>query len=65
MIDATVLPPSSLHEKPGIEITRANATKMIDSMPVTGNIQPTELLHRRVTAMLVKGLASLVVWLHA
>ena len=65
MIDATALPPSSLHEKLGIEITRASAAEVVGSMPVTGNTQPAGLLHGGATAALIEGLASLAAWLHA
>ncbi len=65
MIDTTALPPSSLHEKLGIEITRASAAEVVGSMPVTGNTQPAGLLHGGATAALVEGLASLAAWLHA
>ena len=65
MIDTTALPPSSLHEKLGIEITRASAAEVVGSMPVTGNTQPAGLLHGGATAALIEGLASLAAWLHA
>ena len=65
MIDATAVPPSSLHEKLGIEITRASAAEVVGSMPVTGNTQPAGLLHGGATAALIEGLASLAAWLHA
>ena len=65
MIDATALPLSSLHEKLGIEITRASAAEVVGSMPVTGNTQPAGLLHGGATAALIEGLASLAAWLHA
>lgn len=65
MIDTTALPPSSLHEKLGIEITRVSATEVVGSMPVTGNTQPAGLLHGGATAALIEGLASLAAWLHA
>ena len=65
MIDTTAVPPSSLHEKLGIEITRASAAEVVGSMPVTGNTQPAGLLHGGATAALVEGLASLAAWLHA
>ena len=65
MIDATAVPPSSLHEKLGIEITRVSATEVVGSMPVTGNTQPAGLLHGGATAALIEGLASLAAWLHA
>lgn len=65
MIDATALPLSSLHEKLGIEITRASAAEVVGSMPVTGNTQPAGLLHGGATAALVEGLASSAAWLHA
>ena len=65
MIDTTALPPSSLHEKLGIEITRASAAEVVGSMPVVGNTQPAGLLHGGATAVLVEGLASLAAWLHA
>ncbi len=65
MIDATAPPPSSLHEKLGIEITRASSAEVVGSMPVAGNTQPAGLLHGGATAALVEGLASLAAWLHA
>lgn len=65
MIDTTALPPSSLHEKLGIEITRVSAAEVVGSMPVTGNTQPAGLLHGGATAALIEGLASLAAWLHA
>ena len=65
MIDTTALPLSSLHEKLGIEITRASAAEVVGSMPVTGNTQPAGLLHGGATAALIEGLASLAAWLHA
>ena len=65
MIDATAVPPSSLHEKLGIEITSASAAEVVGSMPVAGNTQPAGLLHGGATAALVEGLASLAAWLHA
>ena len=65
MIDATAVPHSSLHEKLGIEITRASAAEVVGSMPVTGNTQPAGLLHGGATAALIEGLASLAAWLHA
>ena len=65
MIDATAVPPSSLHEKLGIEITRASSAEVVGSMPVTGNTQPAGLLHGGATAALIEGLASLAAWLHA
>lgn len=65
MIDATAVPPSSLHEKLGIEITSASAAEVVGSMPVAGNTQPAGLLHGGATAALVKSLASLTAWLHA
>ena len=65
MIDTTALPSSSLHEKLGIEITRASAAEVVGSMPVTGNTQPAGLLHGGATAALIEGLASLAAWLHA
>ena len=65
MIDTTALPPSSLHEKLGIEITWVSATEVVGSMPVTGNTQPAGLLHGGATAALIEGLASLAAWLHA
>ena len=65
MIDTTALPSSSLHEKLGIEITRASAAEVVGSMPVAGNTQPAGLLHGGATAVLVEGLASLAAWLHA
>ena len=65
MIDTTALPPSSLHEKLGIEITRVSAAEVVGSMPVTGNTQPAGLLHGGATAALIEGLASLAAWLYA
>ena len=65
MIDTTALPPSSLHEKLGIEITRVSAAEVVGSMPMTGNTQPAGLLHGGATAALIEGLASLAAWLHA
>ena len=65
MIDTTALPSSSLHEKLGIEITRASAAEVVGSMPVAGNTQPARLLHGGATAALIEGLASLAAWLHA
>ena len=65
MIDTTALPSSSLHEKLGIEITRASAAEVVGSMPVAGNTQPAGLLHGGATAALIEGLASLAAWLHA
>ncbi len=65
MIDTTALPPSSLHEKLGIEITQVSAAEVVGSMPVTGNTQPAGLLHGGATAALIEGLASLAAWLYA
>lgn len=65
MIDATAPPPSSLHEKLGIEIARASSAEVVGSMPVAGNTQPAGLLHGGATAALVEGLASLAAWLYA
>jgi uncharacterized protein (TIGR00369 family) len=70
MDDATAailsqIPPGTLIERLGIDITEVSAERAVGTMPVEGNTQPYGLLHGGATAALAETLGSLAAMVHA
>ena len=70
MDDATAaalaqIPPGTLIERMGMEITEVSAERAVGTMPVEGNTQPYGLLHGGATAALAETLGSLAAMAHA
>ncbi len=70
MDDATAailaqIPPGTLIERLGMEITEVSAQRAVGTMPVEGNTQPYGLLHGGATAALAETLGSLAAMAHA
>jgi uncharacterized protein (TIGR00369 family) len=70
MDDATtavlaLIPPGTLIERLGIDITELSAQRAAGTMPVAGNTQPYGLLHGGATAALAETLGSLAAMVHA
>jgi 1,4-dihydroxy-2-naphthoyl-CoA hydrolase len=59
------IPPGTLIERMGIEVTEVSAARVVGSMPVAGNTQPYGLLHGGATAALAETLGSLGAMAHA
>ena len=57
--------PSALDEKMGIEIIEASPQRMVGTMPVEGNTQPSGLLHGGANVVLAETLGSVGTHLHA
>ncbi|NQW74573.1 MAG: hotdog fold thioesterase [Candidatus Planktophila sp.] len=58
-------PPSALDKKMGIEIIEASPKRMVGTMPVEGNTQPSGLLHGGANVVLAETLGSVGAHLHA
>lgn len=58
-------PPSALDKKMGIEIIEASPQRMVGTMPVEGNTQPSGLLHGGANVVLAETLGSVGAHLHA
>ena len=58
-------PPSALDKKMGIEIIEASPQRMVGTMPVEGNTQPSGLLHGGENLVLAETLGSVGTHLHA
>ena len=58
-------PPSALDKKMGIEIIEASPQRMVGTMPVEGNTQPSGLLHGGANVVLAETLGSVGTYLHA
>jgi len=58
-------PPSALDKKRGIEIIEASPQRMVGTMPVEGNTQPSGLLHGGANVVLAETLGSVGTHLHA
>ena len=58
-------PPSALDKKMGIEIIEASPQRMVGTMPVEGNTQPSGLLHGGANVVLAETLGSVGTHLHA
>jgi len=58
-------PPSALDKKMGIEIIDASPQRMVGTMPVEGNTQPSGLLHGGANVVLAETLGSVGTHLHA
>jgi len=58
-------PPSALDKKMGIEIIEASPKRMVGTMPVEGNTQPSGLLHGGANVVLAETLGSVGTHLHA
>jgi uncharacterized protein (TIGR00369 family) len=70
MDDATAeilaqIPPGTLIERLGMDITEVSAERAVGTMPVEGNTQPYGLLHGGATAALAETLGSLAAMAHA
>jgi 1,4-dihydroxy-2-naphthoyl-CoA hydrolase len=61
----TDLPPVPIHQRLGIEITRASADEVVGTLPVAGNEQPFGALHGGASVVLAESLASIGSALHA
>lgn len=59
------LPPGTLIERLGIEITEVSASRVTGTMPVEGNLQPQGLLHGGASAALAETLGSMGAAAHA
>ncbi len=59
------LPPGTLIERLGIEVTEVSASRVVGTMPVEGNLQPHGLLHGGASAALAETLGSLGAKAHA
>ncbi len=59
------MPDGQLTERLGIEITDADPTRMVGTMPVAGNLQPYGLLHGGATCALAETLGSVAAAMHA
>jgi len=57
--------PSALDKKMGIEIIEASPQRMVGTMPVEGNTQPSGLLHGGANVVLAETLGSVGTHLHA
>ena len=57
--------PSALDKKMGIEIIEASPQRMVGTMPVEGNTQPSGLLHGGANVVLAETLGSVGTYLHA
>ena len=58
-------PLSVLDKKMGIEIIEASPKRMVGTMPVEGNTQPSGLLHGGANVVLAETLGSVGTYLHA
>ncbi len=58
-------PPRALDKKMGIEIIEASPQRMVGTMPVEGNTQPSGLLHGGANVVLDEPLGSVGTHLHA
>jgi 1,4-dihydroxy-2-naphthoyl-CoA hydrolase len=70
MDDATAallarIPPGTLIERLGIEVTEVSAAGAVGTMPIDGNTQSHGLLHGGATAALAETLGSLAAMAHA
>lgn len=59
------IPPGTLIERLGIEVTEISASRVVGTMPVEGNLQPQGLLHGGASAALAETLGSLGARAHA
>jgi len=59
------MPPGTLIERMGIEVTEVSESRVVGTMPVEGNVQPQGLLHGGATAALAETLGSLGARAHA
>ena len=57
--------PSALDKKMGIEIIEASPQRMVGTIPVEGNTQPSGLLHGGANVVLAETLGSVGTYLHA
>ena len=55
----------ALDAKMGIEITEANLTRLVGTMPVEGNTQPMGILHGGASVVLAESLGSIGTQLNA
>ncbi len=56
---------AALHDRMGIEILEASAHRVVVSMPVEGNTQPSGLLHGGASCVLAESAGSVGATLHA
>jgi uncharacterized protein (TIGR00369 family) len=59
------IPPGTLIERLGIEVTEVSAARVVGSIPVEGNTQPHGLLHGGASAALAETLGSIGAKAHA
>ena len=59
------IPPGTLIERLGIDVTEVSADRAVGTMPVEGNTQPHGLLHGGASAALAETLGSLAAMVHA
>ena len=57
--------PAALHQRMGIEITKATLDRVVGTMVVEGNTQPYGLLHGGASVVLAESLGSIGSALHA
>jgi uncharacterized protein (TIGR00369 family) len=57
-------PPAAIHERLGITIVEAAASRVVATMPVEGNTQPFGLLHGGASCVLAESVASIGATLH-
>lgn len=59
------LPPAPIHDRLGIVIVEATASRVVATMPVEGNTQPFGLLHGGASCVLAESVGSIGATLHA
>jgi 1,4-dihydroxy-2-naphthoyl-CoA hydrolase len=58
------LPPAAIHDRLGITIVEAAASRVVATMPVEGNTQPFGLLHGGASCVLAESVGSIGATLH-
>jgi uncharacterized protein (TIGR00369 family) len=59
------VPPAAIHERLGLTIVEASASRVVATMPVEGNTQPFGLLHGGASCVLAESVGSIGATLHA
>ena len=59
------MPDAALHMRMGIEVLEASADRVVATMPVAGNTQPSGLLHGGASCVLAESVGSIGAALHA
>ncbi len=61
----SAIPPAAIHDRLGIVIVEAAASRVVATMPVAGNTQPFGVLHGGASCVLAESVGSIGATLHA